>query len=117
MVAVGAISASDVHAPELPLVLDARHAAIRSWWVGLSLPAVALAVPPWSLKETLESLKETFSLVTQPDPRYYKDPHGLRPRWRLLLMNPRWYLWLIQPRWLLNWRIERKVRQARRLDE
>jgi hypothetical protein len=39
---------------------------------------------------------------SSPDPRYYKDPHGLRPRWRLFFHAPGWYCWLMMPMWLLR---------------
>lgn len=43
-----------------------------------------------------------------PDPRFYKDGGGLRPRWRLFFLSPRQYLWLMQPHWLLMWRMRRR---------
>ena len=45
--------------------------------------------------------------ASSPDPRFYKDGHGFRPRWRLFFVNPRHYMWLVQPHWLLVWRIRR----------
>jgi len=45
---------------------------------------------------------------SSPDPRYYKDGGGLRPRWRLFFRSPKYYLWLVQPHWLLMWQIRRR---------
>ncbi len=36
-------------------------------------------------------------MASSPNPRYYKDGYGCRPRWRLFFHSPRWYLWLILP--------------------
>lgn len=44
MVAVGSLSAFDVREAQLPLVLDAGHVSVRSWRLGISLAAVALAL-------------------------------------------------------------------------
>jgi hypothetical protein len=34
---------------------------------------------------------------SSPDPRYYKDGYGFRPRWRLFFLSPRTYLRLMLP--------------------
>lgn len=80
MVAVGAIPAPDVHETELPMVLDSAHETVWSRWMGVSLAVVAVAFPARSLKETPESLKETFSFSEREpqfgDRRYQTLSHG-----------------------------------------
>lgn len=36
-------------------------------------------------------------MASSPDPRYYHDGYGLRPRWRLFFIAPRQYVWLVLP--------------------
>ncbi len=54
-----------------------------------------------------------------PDPKFYKDGAGLRPRWRLFFTSPGWYLWLILPMPLkmirIRWNDKRKMKHRRGL--
>lgn len=51
-------------------------------------------------------------LPSSPDPRYYKDGSGLRPKWRMWFRYPRLALWLSAPRWYVRWRCRRWDRAA-----
>jgi hypothetical protein len=53
--------------------------------------------------------------IGTPDPRYFKDANGLRPRWRLFFVSPREYLWRMQPQWFVLWRCYWRDRHLRRL--
>ena len=49
--------------------------------------------------------------VSAPDPRYFKDGYGLKPRRRFFFHHPLRYLWLRAPRWYVTARCRRNDRR------